>query len=95
MLETLTSSFITPLDQANSLVLLAAIFSFTAFTFYSYKAADAEYPGFPFVGRDEQTKGTWQLKMRWIKEAKNLVYGTLSRVRNRRITHTAYEAHSQ
>jgi hypothetical protein len=41
------------------------------------------YPGFSFIGKDEKTKTTWQLKMLWVKQAKRLIYDTLGKVRLR------------
>ena len=74
------------LIHANSLpsipvtvALAATIFILTVYLALSFRSKTA-YENFPFVGRDAQTKTQWQLKMRWVKQAKSLIYDTLAKV---------------
>jgi hypothetical protein len=78
-MATWISDLAQPLGQASGIVLASTIL-IAGYSIYRYSASDAEYPNFPFVGKDKQAKDTWQLKMRWVKEAKRLIYDTLSKV---------------
>lgn len=67
------------LGQAGGVV-FATTFLIAAYSIYSYRITNTAYPNFPFVGKDSKTNTTWQLKMRWVREAKSLIYNTLSKV---------------
>ena len=83
--------------QGSEMLAVAPVTSILAVTIlliflhrlYSYNTGPA-YPGFPFVGKDEKTKTTWQLKMKWVRHAKDLIYDTLAKVYANRILDAAY-----
>jgi len=83
--------------QGSDMLILALVTSILAITIlliflyrlYSYSTGPA-YPGFPFVGKDEKTRTTWQLKMKWVRHAKDLIYDTLAKVYPYRILDAAH-----
>lgn len=68
------------IDSTPIVVILATILSVAVYSVYKYNSGIA-YANFPFVGRDENTKTTQQLKLRWVRQAKSLIFDTLAKVR--------------
>src|SRR5882757_3384152 len=87
LMKTLVPEFGALLGQGHDAVptfgafMLATTISLLAlYSIWRYNS-NPPYPDFPFVGKDEKTKSTWQLKMLWVRHAKRLIYDTLGKVR--------------